>query len=735
MRRLPLRRYLFLLVTAAILPLAVLSGIGLTFIFQDARQEALRHGRDVTRALATAVDAELQGSISALQFLASSNALEDGDIAGFYRRAMRGNARRPDWLSVSLARPNGERLMDSRYAPGSAMPPLVETESVAELVRTRGPQIGVLTPGLERRAFAVRIPVMREGEVEYVLSAVVDPESIRRLVDRQSVPADWVIAVFDSKGLRVARSRAHEQYFGTPASDSLRELMAASASSEGDGLTRAMEGDAIFTAFTRLPYGWSVAIGIPEAAVTAMAARSTAIYGAAVALSILAGLLAALWLARHASRSMSELGAAAHALGRGEAPDPLASRIAEMGEVGAAIAESGRQRQAFERERGELLAREQAARAEAERANRQKDQFLAMLAHELRNPLAAITNASNLLDDGRAGSEMQERARNVIRRQARHLARLTDDLLDAARALLGKVALQSRPLDLASVAAQAVRTLAAAGRSDGHRIVEDFQSAWVSGDPVRLDQVVGNLLENAVKYTPAGGTITLSVRREGDSAVLRVADTGVGIPPELAGRVFDLFVQGPRDIDRNQGGLGIGLTLVRRLVELHGGKVEVHSAGEGKGAEFALRLPAIEVPADAAPVPVASRDGASRTVLLVEDNEDARETLQTLLEMIGHRVDSARDGVTGVEKALAIVPDVAIVDIGLPGIDGFEVARRIRAALGDRVLLVALTGYGAEEDRARVLAAGFDAHVTKPADISELQVLLERAGARSPANA
>jgi signal transduction histidine kinase/CheY-like chemotaxis protein len=407
---------------------------------------------------------------------------------------------------------------------------------------------------------------------------------------------------------------------------------------------------------------------------------------------------------------------------------PPTTDIREIHDVGASLVAASGEQEHARAEREELLRSEQAARAAAESANRAKDEFLAMLGHELRNPLGAISNAASVLDNPRLGPDQAVRARGVIMRQVSHLTRLMDDLLDAGRAVMGKIVLRAQPLDLAAVAMQSLATLKAADRLRGHRIVEDFEPAWVEADPVRLDQVIGNLVVNAVKYTPEGGTIRVSVRREGAEAVLRVTDTGIGIAPQLAARVFELFVQGDRDLDRSQGGLGIGLTLVRRLAELHGGTADVKSEGPGRGSEFIVRLPAIESMAQAGPASSPAAKGRSRHILIIEDNDDARETLRMLLEIHGHNVETAADGATGVEKALAIQPQVALVDVGLPRLDGYEVARRIRAHKGLRQpYLVAITGYGTPEDRQRALDAGFDVHVAKPVDAETLAAILRGA--------
>jgi CheY-like chemotaxis protein/two-component sensor histidine kinase len=386
--------------------------------------------------------------------------------------------------------------------------------------------------------------------------------------------------------------------------------------------------------------------------------------------------------------------------------------------VAEALAASERERAQGEAERENLLRSEQQARAAAENANRAKDEFLAMLGHELRNPLGAIANASALLDHPGLGEAQKRDARSIIARQVSHLARLTDDLLDAGRAVMGKIVLQRRPLDLAVVARQALATLQASGRTRNHVIEEDLESAWVDADGIRLDQILANLVINAVKYSPAGSTVRVSVKQEGGDVVMRVVDQGIGIPPDLAPRVFDLFVQGDRELDRSMGGLGIGLTLVRRLAEMHGGTVELHSDGDGKGSEFIVRLPAITAPESSTILP--SRSGPTRAldILIVEDNEDARETLRVLLEMGGHRVHVEVDGEGGLATALRVRPPLLLLDVGLPRMDGYEVARRIRAADGwpVRPTLVAITGYGQPADRNRAIEAGFDLHLAKPVD-------------------
>ncbi len=356
------------------------------------------------------------------------------------------------------------------------------------------------------------------------------------------------------------------------------------------------------------------------------------------------------------------------------------------------------------RKRGEEAVRE---------SERRKDEFIAMISHELRNPLSAITGASALLDRVALDHPVATKATAVIRRQTEQLTRIVNDLLDIARVTAGKLVLQETAVDLAALVDRCVKELGGARALDDHRRELRLMRALVRGDSVRLEQVVTNLLTNAVKYTPASGTITVEVEPVGAEAVLRVRDTGIGIAPELLPRIFDLFVQSERGLDRRDGGLGVGLSIVRRLVEAHGGQVEARSAGTNLGAEIIVRLPLVEASAERSEHAASEVRAVRRSILVVDDNVDAREALAGLLELSGHDVHQADDGPAGLESAARLRPDAVLVDIGLPGIDGFELARRLRAGRST-ARLIALTGYGHPEYRRRGAEAGFDAYLVKP---------------------
>ena len=366
----------------------------------------------------------------------------------------------------------------------------------------------------------------------------------------------------------------------------------------------------------------------------------------------------------------------------------------------------------------------QSGRDRAEQENQAKDEFMAMLAHELRNPLSAISAAVQVLEATNGQDAPALRARSIIGRQVHHLARLVDDLLDVSRVVTGKIALDRRPIDFADLVSRAVAVCGE--RRQGPHLEINAQPVWIEGDLVRLEQIVNNIVGNALKYTPTGGSIRVRVAVEGGDAVLRVEDNGFGITPELLPRVFDLFVQGERTLDRAQGGLGIGLTLVRRLVELHGGTVTAASAGPDRGSVFTVRLPKVSMPMSNQPsAPPGHCAGLSRRVLVIEDNQDAREMFRMMLELAGHEVLEAGDGLAGLEMLKAQRPDVAVIDVGLPGLNGYEIARRFRQEQGSEdVMLVALTGYGTPDARERSRQAGFDHHLIKPVNAEALHEIL-----------
>jgi signal transduction histidine kinase len=374
--------------------------------------------------------------------------------------------------------------------------------------------------------------------------------------------------------------------------------------------------------------------------------------------------------------------------------------------------------------------RERQARGEAEAANRAKDEFLAMLGHELRNPLAPIVTALQLLKLRGQGDSPEHQ---IIERQIDHVIRLVDDLLDVSRITRGKAELQKAPVELGRVVAKAVEMASPLLERRRHRFTVSVAAHGLAldADEGRLAQVVSNLLTNAARYTPPAGEISLRGRRVGDEIEIAVKDSGIGIEPAVLPNIFDLFVQGKRSIDRAEGGLGLGLALVRNLVGMHGGTVVARSEGPGRGSEFVVRLPALHE--EALPAPVASArpkleatgSGPRLRVMIVDDNLDAAELLAEVVRLYGHEVVVAHDGPTALRVAEEFTPDTAILDIGLPVMDGYELARRLRARPGaHKPRLIAVTGYGQATDREQSAAAGFESHLVKPVDLSRLVHIL-----------
>ena len=369
--------------------------------------------------------------------------------------------------------------------------------------------------------------------------------------------------------------------------------------------------------------------------------------------------------------------------------------------------------------------------AQRESELRMRDEFLAMLAHELRNPLAPMRNALYILDHRRIDDPIVGRNMKILARQVEHMVRMVDDLLDVSRLEHGKVALKTERLDLNRVVSAAVESCLPSVQARGHQVAVHFgaEAVPVDGDPVRLEQVVCNLVNNAAKFSVRPGDITVHTLVEGTHGLVRVTDRGVGFESSAAETLFAPFLQIGQTIDRRAGGLGMGLTIVRRLVELHGGTVEAFSAGPGQGARFDVRIPLAAAGGEAVATPGTDRANVGpRRVVVVEDNDDVRETMHGLLELWGHEVKTAEDGPSGLALVLSERPDAALLDVGLPGMSGYELARKIRERLPrGEIQLIAVTGYGQPTDRDEATRAGFDAHLLKPIDPGSLEVLLARA--------
>lgn len=733
---LKIRTHLALMAAAILLPVVVFSGVALQQLLDGEREAALHGLHETARASALMVDRELGSALAALELLATTPDLETGELKEFYKLAKPLSRGRPTW--TLLLDENGQQLVNTLLPFGATLPNGGNRDIVRQVMATQKPLVSDLLVGAvsKKLSTALFFPVPTHGGKRYVLAQAFTAEFFNDAVSQHSTPPGWVVGIIGQDGRFIARNHRAQELVGQLAKAEL--TAAARAGDEGLLRHRTMEGMDVYAAFEHSDIaGWTIAVSAPAAVIAARAGRAVAIAALGLLLALaLAAFMAAL-LGRRMARAIGGAAHAAAALGRGAIPKLARSNVLELDRLHAALTEasalltrSQASRAQIEVERERLLQGEHKARMVAEDEIVAKDQFLAMLGHELRNPLAAISGALALSERHGHGTTTAAEARAVIERQSGHLSHLVDDLLDVSRMVGGKIALRAQPVDLGAKARLCLKSLRATGRTEGHEVKLSTEPVWINGDPTRLEQTVNNLLVNAFKFTPAGGLVELTVDSDVGEAVLTVKDSGRGISPELLPHIFELFVQGSTALDRSQGGLGIGLALVRQLVSLHGGTVLATSAGPGRGSTFVVRLPRIDAPtAQPAPALPASPQRWRWRILLIEDNDDARRMLSRLLQLEGHEVTEAAAATAGLLLAGEQLPDLAIVDIGLPEMTGYEVAEQLRAAAATRNLgLIAMTGYGQEEDHKNALAAGFDFHLVKSVDIKRLLEVIDLCG-------
>ena len=717
MRRYPLRIHLVVLVAGALLPVLLFAGFLTKRVVDDERAELQRRVLESARTQMQVVEGEIAGSVRALQTLAQSSRIDAGDFASFYEQASRVLRGQP-WDSIVLSDAGGQQIVNTAIPWGTPLPRTVDTESFDRIQQTRAPVVGNLfRDDAGALAFRIRVPVQRGDRPPYVLTARLTADSLTPLLHDQAPAADeWVRSILDGAGTIVARSRNPETTIGgqgTP--EGLQRLRTLR---EDVFQTTTREGMPVYAAFTHGALsGWAAAVAVPVAVVDAPFRQSMTLLAIGGIALLGVGIAAALIVGTRISRSIDGTARAAAALARGEAVAVPETGVAEIASVAASLRESSALLRAHAAERDAHLAQADAARNEAEAADRAKDDFLAMLGHELRNPLAPALTALQLMR--MRGDTGLQREREVLERQVRHLARLVDDLLDVSRVRRGRIELRRAGVELDGPIRKGIELAQPLITERGHRltVAVPADGLGVDGDETRLAQIVANLLTNAAKYSSGPGNIELRAFADGDDAVIEVHDDGIGIAPELLPRIFDLFVQGERMLDRNEGGLGLGLPLARTLAQLHGGSITAASPGAGQGSTFTVRLPRAAVPA--APLPAAVAPAASlgpMRVLVVDDNRDALEMMAAALRFEGLEVETAIDGAEALTRARSFAPDAAVLDIGLPRMDGLELARRLRAAAAGRPLrLIALTGYGQKADISAASAAGFDLHLVKPA--------------------
>lgn len=710
---------------AAVLAPVVLAAVGFSIVLADS-QRGLQMQRilERVRALRLVLDAEVDGSMRLLRIQADRSELGGASppapaaLREPLERAMRHQAR---WSSVLVVEPDGRESVRLDRNPDSPAPRLDE-RTLRQVLQTRMPAGSGLVSGADGREHVTFIaaPVLQGDRVLRVVAASVRHSEWLAVLREHPVDEGAALGIADQDGVLITRTLNPERWVGQRASpEFLRRL---SAAPDGAFISTGLEGQAFYSAYSRLEkMPWVLGTGIPADVAEAPLREQVAMLVAAVLLAMLIAGATGLVLRRR-------ILAALHSLGD-------VSGLRGSSTAAAAALPIGEAEQVRERLR-DTLAESDTAREQADAANRGKDDFLAMMAHELRNPLSAMATAVALLEAARATPESNRHAREVLRRQVQQMTRLVDDLLDAARLGRGAMVLQLAPVDLARLVQQVAATFEASGRTRHLQVELALEPAPVNGDAMRLEQVVGNLLDNAAKFTPEGGHLRVTLQALDGQAELNLVDDGVGMDNEVLQRLFDPYTQAAPGVGRGRGGLGLGLHVVRRLIELHGGSVTAYSDGSGRGARFTVRLP---LAVDAAPAAAPQRQSGALPplrVALVEDDADGREAVAELLAMAGHEVLVASDGEAGLALLQREVPDVALSDLGLPGIDGMTLARRLRDEGGPRPgLLFALTAYGDEHTRAEAQRAGFDGFLVKPFDLREFEISVLEARAQRRATA
>jgi signal transduction histidine kinase len=725
--------HLLFLVVGTLLPTLALSGVLTLRVVRDGREAMRRQLLEAARAEAAIVDSELLGTIRALRALAESETLRTGDLDGFRGEAGRVKQTQPSWSDLVLHTPQGVAVTNVAKAFGAVVPSVIEGNSLAEIVATRQPLIGNLRGGSdfgEQLAFPVHVPVMHEGRLVYVLSAVITPDRLADLLRGQSVLSDeWVRGVVDNSGVLVARTRDPERFVGQKGTPEF--LKRYSTLNEDVYRDNALEGVPVYGAYSRAPMSrWIAGVAVPVAVIDAGFRQSLLVVTTFSLFLLGIGLVGAFEISRRLSGDIARAAGSADSIARGRHPDVGWSPVSEVERLSDALVRSADLLDARQSERDQQVARADAAKLEAEKARREaekarvaaeeadsaKDDFLAMLGHELRNPLAPVLTALELMR--LRGESASQRERDIIERQVKHLVRLVEDLFDVSRLRRGRVELRRRPFEIIRSIEKAIESSSPLLSDRSHKLIVDVSVAGlvVDGDETRLAQVFANLLTNAAKYSSRPGQIVLRGSVETGMVVVRCEDDGMGISPELLPRVFDLFKQGRQTLDRRKGGLGLGLAVAKTLVELHGGTIEAASDGPGHGSTFTVRLPLASAPATAraegkgAP-PIAT----SGRVLVVDDNRDAADLLAETLRFGGFEVATAFDGAEALKTLSTFRADVAILDIGLPSMNGLELARQLRELDATRTIrLIALTGYGQQADFTASSAAGFDLHLVKP---------------------
>lgn len=730
-----LRSRLALMALLALVPLLIFSTLAAKRLSDGMRENALRAVQESASATALIVDRELKGALSAVTVLSKSRMLLEGQWGDFYDQVKAVIHADGGW--VILYAPDGTQVFNTRLPYGAPLPIRPSPQELPEIISSNKPRISGLVWGktLKKNIVFVDIPIRATDGRDYVLSQAFFSDHFQVAFKDSNVPQNWVVSIFDQDGVTIGRNVDAEKFVGTTASPN---TLKAIQSKSGTIIKHVMPGNIEVydvVAHSKLS-GWTITVGVPAAEIDHQVLEAGYISTGGLLLAILAALVCAGAVGRKLASSIELAAAASEMVGKNEElPAMEPTGILEIDNLQHAIVDAAAKlksaetrRASVEAKNAELLESEQAARNLAEIENKRKDEFLAMLGHELRNPLSAITSASSLLRIKAAHDEAILRSANIIQRQSDHLRNILDDLLDLSRVIYGKVQLKMQPIDLGLLITNSVNTMLDTEKFSKHVFSFSSDSLMVNADATRMMQVFSNLVENALKYTDEGGEIRVAVSRENDMALVSVVDTGVGIDSDLLPFIFDVFVQGDNTLARTKGGMGVGLSLVRKLVALHGGTVDVHCEGIGKGCSFYVRLPLLDIDA---PKLVNSSNEVEKisfsnySILLVEDQDDLREILQALLSELGLQVWTSSNGREAIELASKQQLTLALIDIGLPDMNGYQIATAMQNNPKTAAIkLVALTGYGLEQDKARAAEAGFHYHLTKPLRLDALRECL-----------
>jgi signal transduction histidine kinase/ActR/RegA family two-component response regulator len=724
MKRVGLRWVVAALVLAIVAPLGVVAGLSFQRTWDRQLANLDRQNIATARAVSVAVDREIENSASALGVLGELHALDGPDLPAFENLAARLLPYQPNWSAIVLADTSGRVLDGVPNAAGADVAAGSIHWARAALV-TRGTTVSNLfsLPGEAGRFLMIAVPVVRQGAVTLVLGARVKTEGLLAVLMQQQAPPTAAVAVIGSNDRIIVRSQANDEWVDEPVSAELARISAQAIEGSWRGVSR--DGSATYAAFSRSTRtGLMVALGLPAEEIDGPIRRILWIFTAASFVLVGTGAGLGLLLGSVIVRAVNAASRASIALARGEAIAHMPSHIAELDDLSVGLQQAAAAIRTHNRDRDE--------------ASRLKDEFLMTVSHELRTPLTAILGWTRMLSTGQIRENQRARAMDAIDRNASALHQLVDDLLDVSRIVSGRLRLDVQPVALGDVVAAAVDTVRPAADAKSIDIATrvDANASAVSGDPGRLQQVVWNLLSNAVRFTPNGGRITIAVEQSGHDVEMSVSDSGSGVKPEFLPHVFERFRQEESGTTRAHGGLGLGLAIVRHLVELHGGTVRAENNTATPGATFVIRLPARSSAAaardDRVIAAVRRESGIAPgrlddlNFLVVDDDAHARELITAILENAGAKVKAAASVADAAVILESWLPDALLSDIEMPNEDGYDLLEKVRAieSAGVKLVAIAITAHARPNDRRMALDAGFQWHLAKPIDPDELVSVL-----------